>query len=427
MDRVTALVTPEAPPAEVSAPAASGAGTVALLILAALAAASIGHGGHYKRVAEICGALLAVAALLILTRIRSGASRPAKWALLGIGMMIVCTAATAFVDGHPSGALAPISLLTGLAVIVAGTALLAAPSRRQFADLVLGLGVFLAATAWVGVAFHLQPLGHPDGGLWRAATTISYANASAAVLGPLALWALARTTTFSTRLARLTVVFLVSGLLATLSRAGIASFAVGLVLLIVMLGFWPIWHRGGGPLLGGVIVTAGLVPGMAAGHAAKPWWAVLGLAIGVGVGVLPRYRDLGRRREMRWPQRRLLLATFVLLGVVGAAALIGLAGQNRLWSGRLGVSSPDRSSRDGRLAHVAQPPRYRSGPRAGLVLVDRRRPPAAGRPLRARRILAAGGRAGCRRFGRSRRARGRSRMDRDARSAWPWLPRLPSP
>jgi O-antigen ligase len=240
--------------------------------------------------------------------------------------------------------LAPISLLAGLAVVVAGTAVLDAPSRRQLADLVIGLGAFLAATAWVGVAFHLQPLGHPDGGLWRAATTITYANAAAAVLGPLALWALARTTTSSTWAARLAVVLLVSGLCATLSRAGIASFAVGLALLIAMLGFWPFWRRSGLALLGGLIVATGLVPGMAASHGPERWWALLGLLIGLGMGLIPRHQDRGTRREMAWPQGRLLIATLVLLGVVGVAALVGLASHNRLWSGRVGVSSPDRSS-----------------------------------------------------------------------------------
>ncbi len=344
---MAALAARVQPPTKESTTAA-GPGTVGLLILASLAAAAVGHGGHYRRVAEVCGLLLAAAAVVLIARYRWEAVRAPRWALLGIGVMIACTALTGILDGHPAEALAPISLLAGLAVVVAGTALLDAPSRRQLADLVLALGVFLAGTAWIGVAFHLEPLGHPDGGLWRAATTVTYANAAAAILGPLALWALARTTTSKSWPVRLAVVLLVSGLCATLSRAGIVSFVVGLAALVLMLGFGALWRGGGLALVGGLITAATLAPGMPAGHHAEPWWAVLGLAIGVGVGVAPPRRRVVPG-TLAWPRRRLWIAALALVLLGGGVALIGAASHNRLWSGRVGISSPDRSS----LASVA--------------------------------------------------------------------------
>ena len=252
----------DAPPIKASTTTPAGPGAVGLLILASLAAAAVGHGGHYRRIAEVCGALLLVAGVLLFGRYRSAALQPSRWAVVGIGVMIACTELTGILDGHPSGAVGPVSLLAALAVVVAGTAVLDGPSRRQLADLVLALGVFLAGTAWLGVAFHLEPLGHPDGGLWRAATTVTYANAAAAVLGPLALWGLARTTTTRSWPARLAVVVLVSGLCATLSRAGIASFVVGLAVLIWMLGFRSLWSGAGLAVIGGLVAAVGLIPGM---------------------------------------------------------------------------------------------------------------------------------------------------------------------
>jgi O-Antigen ligase len=334
------------PTSEETAAPVPGAAT--LLILVALAAAAVGHGGHYRRIAEICGALLAVAGVLVVARYRSETFRTPRWALLGIGVMIASTALTGLVDGHMAEALAPISLLAGLAVIVAGTAALPAPSRRQLADLVLALGAFLAATAWIGVAFHLEPLGHPDGGLWRAATTVTYANAAAAILGPLALWGLARTTTSKEWSSRMVVVLLVCGLTATLSRAGIASFIVGLAVLILMLGFQALWRGGGLAVVGGLIAAAALAPGMPADHHAEPWWAVLGLTMGVSLGMVSPTGRTGPGTLAR-PRRKLWIAALALVLLGAGMALMGLASHNRLWSGRVSVSSPDRSS----LASVA--------------------------------------------------------------------------
>ena len=352
---MAALATGNAPRIKASTTTPAGPGAVGLLILASLAAAAVGHGGHYRRIAEVCGALLVVAAVLLFGRYRSTALQPSRWAVVGIGVMIACTELTGILDGHPSGAVGPVSLLAGLAVVVAGTAVLDGPSRRQLADLVLALGVFLAGTAWLGVAFHLEPLGHPDGGLWRAATTVTYANAAAAVLGPLALWGLARTTTTRSWPARLAVVVLVSGLCATLSRAGIASFVVGLAVLIWMLGFRSLWSGAGLAVIGGLVAAVGLIPGMPSGDSAQPWWAVIGLVLGLGIGLVPRINLVSRgrgsegRAAVAPSHKKLGMAALVLILVAGGAALIGLAGHSRLWSARVSVSSPDRTS----LASVA--------------------------------------------------------------------------
>jgi len=330
-------------------------GADTLLVLAAVAAASLGQGAYYRRVAELCGLLLVAAAVVLLgTRARSRqAWRSTNWALGGVGLLAGCIGLAGILDGHPAGAIPPVALLAGLAVIAAAVASLNAPSRRQLADVIVGLGVFLAGTAWVGVAFHLQPLGHPDGGLWRAATTLTYANAAAAFLAPLALWALARNAVHGSKAGRLALVMLVTGLGATLSRAGLGSFAVGVVVLVVLLGFRAAWRGGGPALLGGLIATGGLIPGMPASGPTRPAWAVLGLAAGLALGAARWPRSLdpsGVPRPRR--RRRIRFAAIGVLALASFGLALGLASHSRLWSGRLSLSSPDRASAASAALHL---------------------------------------------------------------------------
>ncbi|HUJ65831.1 MAG TPA: hypothetical protein VLX59_09855, partial [Acidimicrobiales bacterium] len=76
---MTAVATRVRAPTDTS-PAGLGPGVVGLLILASLAAAVVGHGGHYRRIAEVCGALLAVAAVVVVARYRLDALRASRWA-----------------------------------------------------------------------------------------------------------------------------------------------------------------------------------------------------------------------------------------------------------------------------------------------------------------------------------------------------------
>ncbi|MDQ1468223.1 MAG: hypothetical protein QOH10_2638 [Actinomycetota bacterium] len=322
-----------------------GIGVEVLLVLAAVAAATVGRGGYYRRVSEVCAVLLALAAAVLLGRYRLTTLRLGGWALAGLGVMVACTLAAGVLDGHLAAALAPVALLTALAVIVAVVAASGVAARRQLTDATLALGVFLATTAWVGVAFRLRPLGHPDGGLWRAATTLTYANAAAAILGALALWALARATTRNGWPSRATAVLLLAGLGATLSRAGLVSFVAGLVVLSALLGFGVVWRAVGMTVIGGLVAAVALAPGMPVTSEAKPLLAVFGLAAGLVTGVVRRPGVLDRRRSSDSGVRRLRIGGLALLaGLAIGVALVGFSGHARVWSGRFSLSSPDRAS-----------------------------------------------------------------------------------
>jgi hypothetical protein len=331
--------TPTAPSAD------DGLSLELLLVLAALAAVTVGQGGFYRRVSEVSGGFLVAAAAVLVGRRRLSILHPTRWVLAGLGVSAVCTVVAGALDGFSTRALAPTALLVGLAVVVAVVGSSSGRLRCQLADVVIVLGAFLAVTAWVGVAFHMSPFGHPDGGLWRAATTVTYANAAAAVLGPLCLWSIARRNTSDGVARRAVSVLVATGLIATLSRAGLASFAVGVVVLVLLLGFAPVWRTAAPTLLGASIAAAALVPGIEASSSAKPLWAGLGLVAGllVGLGCPRRVLDHGRTVGEHRRRARIRFLGLVLAGAMAGAVLL-VARHSGSWSNRLSLASPDRGS-----------------------------------------------------------------------------------
>ncbi len=348
----TAVSRPQ--PRRVQTPAAlptdDGLSLELLLVLAALAAVTVGQGGFYRRVSEVSGGFLAVAAAVLVGRRHLSRLHPTKWVVAGLGVLAVCTVVAGALDGFLTRVSAPIALLVGLAVVVAVVGSSSGRLRCQLADVAIALGGFLALTAWIGVAFHVSSFGHPDGGLWRAATTVTYANAAAAVLGPIGLWCIARRTTCDGTARRAISVLVATGLIATLSRAGLASFAVGLVVLVLLLGFGPVWRVAAPTWLGASIAAAGLVPGIDASSSPKPLWAGLGLIAGLLVGSANPRRLFVQRGSSGDRRQRLRLGFlgFVAAGAVAGAGLL-LAGHSGPWSNRLSLASPDRGS----LASVA--------------------------------------------------------------------------
>jgi O-antigen ligase len=184
----------------------------------------------------------------------------------------------------------------------------------------------------VGVAWRVSPWALEDGGLWRAASTITYANATGASLAALALLAIGSfAVSDKNLLARLMAYVLVVGLLATASRAGLVSFALGAVVLVL-------WTRGRAlrpmlpVLIGSLIAFGALVPSILVTHHANPALALIGLAIGAAVSLAsPR-----------------VLAVTVIALIVATIAIAGLqihtfSGFTTLQHDRVTTNSPDRT------------------------------------------------------------------------------------
>ncbi|GIF69200.1 hypothetical protein Ais01nite_72350 [Asanoa ishikariensis] len=250
------------------------------LLLAAVAAGVIAQGGFYP------GGRLAVCGLVV-TALVVGRTRLDRRVIpfaLTAGALAVWTV----VRGSMAGGYWPAVLGTvgTLAVLVAAVALVLRADPVQRAALVLGLtgvGVLVAVTGWVGVAFRVPIWAVAvEGRLWRASSTLTYPNAAAAVLCALALLALAALAARPASVPRaLTAFVLVTGLGATQSRAGLIAFAVGLGLLA-----WLRRRLFAGPLLGAVVAVGALLPTTPVGAAPRPWLAVAGLVAGALVAVL---------------------------------------------------------------------------------------------------------------------------------------------
>jgi O-antigen ligase len=220
------------------------------------------------------------------------------------------------------------------ALLIAGVLLFAGTCRqlrgRARHDLLSGLIMIcclLAALGWVGVVGHHPPWGFESPGLWRASSTLTYPNATAALLAVVALVCLAvRTRDPGARWLGVAATALTTGLAATLSRAGVLGFGVGVVVLVVSIGWRPVARAALAPMAGAAIAMAGLLPSITAD---APTPATIGLAAagalaGLGVG------------------SRTPASPFLLLVPAAAIAVVILTPHAEDLGSRFTFDSPDR-------------------------------------------------------------------------------------
>jgi O-antigen ligase len=319
---------------------------VAGLLLAALAGATYKQGGFYSAAQWYLGALVVLATAVATT------VRPARRRRLG-----------ELFDGWPT-AIAPLALVAWtlldagrhgsigsgarLALLVLAVAVMIADCQvldRSAMDLLLGgllvLGAGTALIGWYGVADHRDVLAIPGQGLWRAAGTLSYPNAAAAMLALTGLIGIALRSSARPagrhQLDGVLLTAVLTGLAATLSRGGLLAFAAGLAVLLLVLGANPIWTACWAPAAGALVALAGLLPAMpVASRPHLPLTAVtlvLGLAIG-SVRSLPRAVRSGPG----------LVALIGMIGV-GAIGLLAVADHRAgaaIGHARANLSSSDR-------------------------------------------------------------------------------------
>jgi hypothetical protein len=257
------------------------------LLLAAVAAGAAAQGAFYGQGRGLVGALVAAALVVAMVRwspsvadLRFGpvlaATGLAGWAVLnGLGR------------GEVGGAAGYVLLLAGVVAVLLVCRRLGAGERELLLGGLLAVGVLVAAAGWVGVAWRLRPWALPDQGLWRAASTLTYANATAALVVPLALLALGM---LAGRRRQTGLALVATGLLvgagATLSRAGALGLLVGLLLLAMLVGAGPTLRAVAGPAVGAVVALVGLLPAMPATAAPQPALSATALVAGLGLAAV---------------------------------------------------------------------------------------------------------------------------------------------
>jgi O-antigen ligase len=237
--------------------------------------------------------------------------------------------ASGAVNGNVRGALPAVLLLSAMAATVMTVRRLDVSERHLLLRGLLGVGVLIALSGWAGVAWRQSPHALEDGGLWRAASTITYANATGGVLAALAILALALGRK-KRDIATLVPYVLVVGLFATASRAGLIGFAAGMAVLAA-------WTRGrvvvrNAPMfLGAVVAFMALAPSMPSTHEPRPLLALIGLAIGAAICLVPP--------RLFGVVTIALVVTAISISVVYPHAIDSLT---TLQHDRITTSSPDR-------------------------------------------------------------------------------------
>jgi hypothetical protein len=323
------------------------------LLVAALAVGVIAQGGFYPAGHLLVAVLAAVAVLL---GIRSAARSEAperdrwRWAVPAAGAAL---AAWALARGLAAGAdRAAVGAVATIGCLLAGYHVarrLQPADRLRCAWGMAGLGAAVGLTAWLGVAVRSARFAQlTDHGLWRGSSLITYPNAAAALLVPLALLAagllLRSARSDPARLGAAGAMWLaLTGVGAAASRAGFGVLVLGLLLLAVATGFRRAVAALAGPVLGAVVTVAALGPSVPAGDRPQPLLALAGLLIGAAVtaGVV------------RLPRRTAALALggVAALGVV-AAVLLATSEPGWLHAILAGRATVDSSGRSGPL-HAA--------------------------------------------------------------------------
>jgi hypothetical protein len=311
----------------------------------AVAVGLLGQGAYYGPAQRLLGLLVAAATLLALVALPLTrddlrhlpvvpAAALAGWAVLDAVLL-----------GQPvAGAAGLTLLLAGLVAVLVVCRRLGHEDRDVLLIGVTGTCLMVALTGWLGVALRVGYLAWEGDGIWRASATLTYPNAAAAVLVPVALVGLARLVREPRSLPMvLAVTGLLAGVAATMSRAGVIALVAGLVVLAALEGPGRVLRVAAGPCAGALVALAGLVPSMLADGQPRPLLAAAGLALAVGVaaagsgaGAKPR---TGARRGVA-----LVAGVVLLLCGLGAAAVLG-GGEayRKVVKSRATLASPERA------------------------------------------------------------------------------------
>jgi O-Antigen ligase len=332
----------------------------ALLLLAAVATGLLGQGAYYPPVQRYLGVFIGAATVLAFIAWPPARADARLWPALPAVALAGWAIADAAVHDAITAGVGPALLALGVVATLLACGRLGWEDRELVLVGVIGIGLAVAAAGWLGVATRAGSWGWEGQGIWRASSTLSYPNAAAATLAPVALLTLARLTGTPRSLPlTLAATGLLAGLAATASRAGALSFAAGLVVLAVLQGPRPAIRAALGPVVGALLALAFLVPSMPASSPPRPALALAGLAAGLalaaGVALLPR----------RWGMA--LMLGGLLAGCVAALAAVGAGAAGTalrsVASARASLDSPDRTDalRAG-LRVIAEHPLTGAGP-----------------------------------------------------------------
>lgn len=254
-------------------------------MLAALATGLLRQGAYFAPGQWAMGLIVAGALALALSACPlSGADLrlPPVPFMFGLAGWAVLVAA---VHGSPTDGLPPALLAIGIVAVLVVCRRVDVADRETLLIGIVTAALVVSATGWLGLAFRLTAWRWEAQGVWRASSTLTYPNAMAAVLVPVALVVLALLTRRPRSLPLgLAATGLLIGAGATLSRAGLLALAAGVVVLVAALGARTVAKAAIGPAVGAAVALGALVPSLPAAGAASPGLATVGLLAGLAIG-----------------------------------------------------------------------------------------------------------------------------------------------
>lgn len=304
----------------------------ALAVLVALAAAVTAQGAFYPSNQRLIALPLAIALLGAVLRFHS---LVIPWSLLVTGGSLV---AWALLLGDKLGDGAGIAyLVVAVVSVVMVVASMDHDERASLVGAVVVLGVIVALSGWWGVVFHITELALPGQGLWRASTTLTYSNAAAGLVGPIALITLSQTAAKIGRARMVSIlglVVLLVGLGATMSRAGIMAFSCGALFVLWRCGWRSVFSVMVPASIGAALALASLVPSFPETSPTRPMLPIAGLLLGIASTLF----------VAKWPISRLVAVVVAGMLLVAVALVGGLGGETprQLIDSRLSLVSVDR-------------------------------------------------------------------------------------
>jgi hypothetical protein len=308
-----------------------------LLIFVALAAAVVSQGGYYPPARTL------VTVLVVLAFVVTLAVHPSSWR--HAGPLLVSSAALglwavvrAGANGTPLSGLPVVATLACVVATVLVVTQADVAQRELCVAVALGVGVLVAVTGWIGVAWRVPAFAwDADERLWRATSTLTYANAAAALLAPLSVLAVALLVGQTRSPVRAVMAYLLLvGLGATLSRAGALAGLTGLLVLAAFAGVRAT-ARAAVPLVAAAaIAVAGLAASFPVTADPQPLLATAALAAGLLVA-------LGAGRLSGRVQAVALVVVVAGVGAVIAARVSLARGLDILADSRATLGSPTRT------------------------------------------------------------------------------------
>jgi hypothetical protein len=291
------------------------------LLLAAVATGLLGQGAYYASTQRYVVALVAAATALALATQPPTRADARVLPVLPAAALAAWAVLDAAWHGTPATSAGVALLLLGAVAVLVVCRRLGPADRELLLVGLVWIGLVVALAGWFGVAARVGSWAWEGQGIWRASSTLSYPNATAAVLAPVALLALARLVAAprSVFLA-LAATGLLTGLAATASRAGALAFTVGVIVLAVRLGPRATARAALGPGAGALLALACLLPSMPAASPPRPGLALAGMSAGLAMAALVSRGTLVQRLPGR-AVAALALAWVVAGGLVATAAV----------------------------------------------------------------------------------------------------------